>query len=235
MSLKAGDLRHLVDNIFEIDSYASKMGDDKNIVTLSFSCKDKQPAEDLANFLEKGYGFILDADVPSGEQSDGTYKVFVEIERDQSIHDNINEILDGVKKLTGIEDLKYRYYKNFRSQAATLENLTNDVPSDPENYGIVATESNLNNFKNFFNRSYVEEVSMNESTIRIKKKYAQDLVFEFVDFNDVDKIKINESFDVDAYPEILFLTKYLGDYNISKYGDKLVFENEGKALVIKRI
>ena len=235
MSLKAGDLRHLVDNIFEIDSYASKMGDDKNIVTLSFSCKDKQPAEDLANFLEKGYGFILDADVPPGEQSDGTYKVFVEIERDQSIHDNINEILDGVKKLTGIEDLKYRYYKNFRSQAATLENLTNDVPSDPENYGIVATESNLNNFKNFFNRSYVEEVSMNESTIRIKKKYAQDLVFEFVDFNDVDKIKINESFDVDAYPEILFLTKYLGDYNISKYGDKLVFENEGKALVIKRI
>ena len=40
---------------------------------------------------------------------------------------------------------------------------------------------------------------------------------------------------LNAYPEILFLTKYIGDYNISKYGDKLVFENEDKALVLKRI
>jgi hypothetical protein len=235
MSLRAGDLEHLVDSIFEIDSYASKMGDDKNIVTLSFSCKDKQPAEDLANFIEKGYTFVLDADVPPGEQSDGTYKVFVELERDNTVHENIDELLDGVKKLTNIEKLKYRYYKNFRSEEATLENLSNDVPSDPENYGIVATESNLSNFKNFFNKSYIEEISMNENMITLKKKYADSLTFEFIEFGDQETIHLSESFDIDAYPEILFLTKYLGDYNISKYGDKLVFENEGKALVLKRI
>jgi len=235
MSLQAGDLEHLVDNIFEIDSYASKMGDDKNIVTLSFSCKDKQPAEDLANFIEKGYGFVLDADVPPGEQSDGTYKVFVELERDNTVHENIGELLDGVKKLTNIEDLKYRYYKSFRSQEATMENLTNDVPNDPNNYGLVATESNLNNFKNFFNKSYVEEIAMNENILRIKKKYADELTFEFIDFTNKDSIEITEKFNTDAYPEILFLTKYLGEYHISKYGDKLVFENEDKALIVKRI
>ena len=235
MSLQAGDLEHLVDSIFEIDSYASKMGDDKNIVTLSFSCKDKQPADDLANFIEKGYGFVLDADVPPGEQSDGTYKVFVELERDNGVHDNINEILDGVKKLTNIDKLKFRYYKSFQSQEATLENLENGVPNNPDNYGLVATESNLNNFKNFFNKSYIEEVDMNENTLHLKKKYADPLVFEFIEFNDKDSINITESFDVNAYPEILFLTKYLGEYHISKYGDKLVFENEGKALVLKRI
>jgi hypothetical protein len=38
-----------------------------------------------------------------------------------------------------------------------------------------------------------------------------------------------------SYPEILFLTKYFGDYNISKYGDNFVFENQGKGLVLKRI
>jgi len=235
MSLREGDLEHLVDNIFEIDSYASKMGDDKNIVTLSFSCKDKAPADDLANFLEKGYGFILDADVPPGEQSDGTYKVFVELERDNTVHDNINELLDGVRKLTKHESLKYRYYKNFKSEEATLENLKNSVPEDPENYGIVATESNLSNFKNFFNKSYVEEISMNENIITFKKKYADQICFEFQDFLDCDNLSLTESFDVNAYPEILFLTKYLGDYNISKYGDKLVFENGRKAVVLKRI
>jgi hypothetical protein len=238
MSLQAGDLKHLVDSIFEIDSFKSKMGDDKNIVTLSFSCKDKQPAQDLSNFIEKGYNFVLDSDVPAGEQADGTYKVFVEIERDNSVHDNITELLDGVKKLTGHDDLKYRYYKNFKSEQATLENLVNSVPSDPDNYGIVATESNLNNFKNFFNKSYVEEINMNENLLRIKKKYSDALTFEFIDIDTHTNIyeSIDGKFDImGSYPEILFLTKYIGDYNISKYGEKLVFENEDKALVLKRI
>ena len=238
MSLQAGDLKHLVDSIFEIDSFKSKMGDDKNIVTLSFSCKDKQPAQDLSNFIEKGYNFVLDSDVPAGEQADGTYKVFVEIERDKSVHDNINELLDGVKKLTAHDDLKYRYYKNFKSEQATLENLVNSVPSDPDSYGVVATESNLNNFKNFFNKSYVEEINMNENLLRIKKKYSDALTFEFIDIDTHTNIyeSIDGKFDImESYPEILFLTKYIGDYNISKYGDNLVFENEDKALVLKRI
>jgi len=37
MGLRAGDLKNCVYKVFEIDSYKSKMGDDKNIVTLSFS------------------------------------------------------------------------------------------------------------------------------------------------------------------------------------------------------
>ena len=45
---------------------------------------------------------------------------------------------------------------------------------------------------------------------------------------------INETFDVNAFPEILFLTKYLGEYSISKYGDKLLLENNGSTLVVKR-
>ena len=79
---------------------------------------------------------------------------------------------------------------------------------------------------------------MNENKITVKKKFSDSLVFEFIDFGDtLSTIKhIDESFDIlNSYPEILFLTKYLGDYNISKYGDKLVFENETKALVLKRI
>ena len=81
MGLIAGDLKHLVYDIFEIDSFQSKMGDDKNIVVLSLSARTKESANDLMNFLEKGYPFVLDADVTSGEQADGSYKVFVELER----------------------------------------------------------------------------------------------------------------------------------------------------------
>mgnify|MGYP000294609028 CR=1 FL=1 len=99
MGLLKSDLGHLVDTIIEIDSYKSKMGEDSDIVTLAFSVHGNEPAKDLENFIEKGYPFVLDADVTSGEQTDGTYKVFVELERNRHISDNILEITDGVGKL----------------------------------------------------------------------------------------------------------------------------------------
>ena len=36
--LKAGDLEGVISNRFSIDQYKSKMGDDKNILVLAFSC-----------------------------------------------------------------------------------------------------------------------------------------------------------------------------------------------------
>ena len=235
MSLRQGDLRDMMHDVFEIDSFSSKMGADKDIVTLSFSLKEKAPADDLMNFLERGYGFILDADVTTGEQSDGTYKVFVELQRDKEVHRNILEIIDGVKNLAEMDNFKFRYYKNWRS--ADISQLEEIVPNDPDNYGLKVEESRLDSYKNFFTNSYLDSIDLVENTLSIRKKYADPIVFEFIDFGDVLDIKnnIDGKFDLmESYPEILFLTKYLGDYNISKYGDKLVFENQGKALVIKR-
>ena len=238
MGLKLGDLKNMVDHIFEIDSFKSKMGEDKDIVTLSFSTKTAETALDLENFLEKGYSFILDADSTSGEQKDGTYKVFVEMARDKKTYENILEIIGGVKNLTEIDNFKFRYYKNWRSQDLSQETLEELVPNDPDNYGIKVEESRMENYKQFFNKSFVDQVNLKETTLTIKKAYADPLAFEFIDFGDVNPIKdnIDGKFDImESYPEILFLTKYIGDYNISKYGDKLVFENEGKGLVLKRI
>lgn len=237
MGLKASDLRDLVYNIFEIDSFKSKMGDDKDIVTLSFSVKEQAAAEDLMNFLEKGYDFVLDADVTKGEQSDGTYKVFVELERDREAVDNIMELADGVQKVSGLEDLKFRYYKNFRSVPLSSDRLQEQLPLDPDAYDSTVTESNLNNYTNFFNRSFVESVDMWDDIIRIKKAWADPVFFEFIDFGDKEDIlnNINESLNVNDFSEIIYLSKYIGDYNITKYGSKLTFENEGKTLVVERI
>lgn len=236
MGLRSGDLESLVYHIFEIDSFASKMGDDKNIITLSFSVKDKNPADDLVQFLESGYSFILDADATSGEQSDGTYKVFVELERDSSANENILEIIDGIKKLANVDEFKFRYYKNWRSKVATLDELNKDVPLHPDNYGIKVNESNLDNYKNFFNKSYVETVEMLDDVLTIKKPFADPINFEFINFGESEEVinNISESFNANDFAEIIFLSKYIGDYNITKYGDKLTFENAGKTLVLKR-
>ena len=237
MGLRHGDLKDLVYDVFEIDSYASKMGEDKNIVTLSFSVKDRAPADDLVKFLEGGYSFILDSDVTSGEQADGTYKVFVELERDNKSNDNIMEIVDGISKLSEIEKFRFRYYKNFRSHNISIESLNEFVPTDPDNYGIKVNESNLDNYKNFFSKSYVDDIVMTESILTIKKSYADPLQFKFIDFGPTVKTlnSIKESFNTQDFSEIIFLSKYVGDYNITKYGNKLTFENSGSTLVLERI
>ena len=237
MGLRNGDLKDLVYDVFEIDSYASKMGEDKNIVTLSFSVKDRAPADDLVKFLEGGYSFILDSDVTAGEQEDGTYKVFVELERNRQSNENIYEIIDGVSKLTEIEKFRFRYYKNFRSHDTSMDSLNEFVPTDPDNYGIKVNESNLDNYKNFFNKSYIENITMTENVLTMKKSYADPLQFKFVDVGPTsDTINnIKESFNTNDFAEIIFLSKYVGDYNITKYGNKLTFDNAGTTLVLERI
>ena len=233
MSLRAGDLANLVDDIFEIDSFKSKMGDDKNIVTLSFSCKDKQPAQDLSNFIEKGYPFVLDADVTSGEQSDGTYKVFVEMERNKDIPMQIIEIADGVSKLADLEKMRFRYYKNFKSKDLDEENLSASIPVDKQSYEIAINETQYENYKNFFTKSYAESIDMLGETLMFKNTYAGSLRFEVTDFG--KETTLNETINMSDMAEVIFLTKYIGDYNITKYGDTVVLTNEGYNLHLKRI
>ena len=79
MTLQANDLKDMIYPVFEVDAYKSKMGSDSEIVVVSFSVNEKAIGEDLVNFIEKGYGFVLDADVSAGENEEGEYSIFVEM------------------------------------------------------------------------------------------------------------------------------------------------------------
>jgi hypothetical protein len=212
------------------------MGDDKDIVVCSFSCMSEAPAKDLMNFFEKGYPYVLDADVTSGEQTDGTYKVFVEIERHKDVPTQVLEMLDGVGKLANIDKFKFRYYKSFKSQDAQMENISATVPLDKSAYEIKVNENNMDNYKNFFNKSYLDSIDLKENKIKFSKIWADTLTYNVVDFGKSSDIEttITEKYDVNSFAEIIFLTKYIGDYNISKYGDNLLIENNGYTVVLKK-
>jgi hypothetical protein len=237
MTLRSGDLSELIYSVFEIDEYKSKMGDDADVVVLSFTLYDKYAADDLVNFIEKGYVFVLDADATPVESDRGDYRVFVELDRDTHTVDNIMEIIDGVKKLTNKTDYRFRYYKGFKSYEVTSENVSAIVPTDAASYTGIVSESNMNNFKNFFNKSYLETLTLNDSILTLKKVYADPIRFEVLDFNTKQDIfdNLTESYNFNDFGEIIFLCKYVGDYNISKYGNKLIFENDDHLLVLRRI
>src|SRR6056300_640044 len=97
--LRANDLEDLVYPIFEVDTFKSKMGEDPDVCVVTFQAKDRYPARDFMEFVEKGYPFVLDADVSAGENKDGEYSIFVEMERNNKLVENIMELLFGVGKI----------------------------------------------------------------------------------------------------------------------------------------
>ena len=119
-------------------------------------------------------------------------------------------------------------------EKAVLDSI---IPQDARAYEQKVNESNLENYKNFFNNSYLEELDMHDDKLRIKKAYADPLVFEFKDFGKKEEVldRLDEKINVNDFAEVIYLCKYVGDYNITKYGDKLMFENADSALVLKRL
>jgi hypothetical protein len=135
-NLEMGDLKRLVHNELHIDEYKSKMGTDADVCVVSFKVAGKEPSADLVSFIEKGYDFVLDADVSSGEKEGGEYLVFVELERSEKLPEQIIEVMDDIMNLTeqNLEDWRVRYYKSVTDHELTKESLANIIPLTPEAY-----------------------------------------------------------------------------------------------------
>ena len=134
--LEHGDLKRLIHPKLHIDEFKSKMGDDADIVVLSFKVDNKEPAKDLMNFIERGYEWVLDADISAGELEDGEYLVFAELARDMKSAKNIQTLVTDILNLTDqkISDWKFQYRKDHAEYDITVENINRVVPSSPEAY-----------------------------------------------------------------------------------------------------
>ena len=131
-----GDLARLVHDELHIDEYKSKMGTDADVCVISFKVSGKEPSADLVSFIEKGYDFVLDADVSSGEKEGGDYLVFVELERTEKLPEQIISIMEDLINLTEQElsDWRVRYYKSTKDHDLTAETLEQIIPLSPEAY-----------------------------------------------------------------------------------------------------
>jgi hypothetical protein len=238
MALRENDLRGLVKDVFEIDNYKSKIGNDRDVCVLTFIVDSKDPAEDLENFIEMGYDFVMDAECTSGELDDGKYRVFVEIERNRHLGEQLQELMDGVKKATGIEDFRFRYHKEFKSVEATLEQFEKKIPNDPDAYDAAVESSGINNFQEFFINSYVDDVKLLGETLTFKRVYKDLLEFKVVDFGEKfdihQKIRGPIMLEGNGMAETIYLTKYIGDFNINKIGEQFVLEKNGYALILEK-
>ncbi len=135
-NLEGGDLKRLVHNELHIDEYKSKMGDDADVCVISFKVSGKEPAIDLVSFIEKGYDWVLDADVSSGEKEGGDYLVFGELDRTPALPEQIYQLIADLVNLTeqDINDWRVRYFKSNTEHELTVEVLGQIVSLTPEKY-----------------------------------------------------------------------------------------------------
>lgn len=237
--LRPLDLENLVDDYFEIDTYKSKMGEDRDVCVLSFRCKDRNPAQDLMEFIEKGYSFVLDADVSSGENKDGEYFVFVELKRSPKLAEEIKEITYGVRRLTGIPDWDFRYYKESTKKPLSLDMLKESIPLTPQMYDQKMNFYKTEDVKKFFSKTLMNDLTFENDIITIYKPFNKVVKLRLVKEDSKDNMLKETSqplqLDNTAMGEIFWLTKILGDYTINKVEQGFVFENGNRAMILQRI
>lgn len=237
--LRPLDLQEMVYPMFEVDTYASKMGEDRDVCVMSFQVKDRAPAKDLMEFIEKGYYFVLDSDVSSGENEDGEYRVFVELERSSKLAEHIKEITYGVRKLTGIEDFKFKYFKQPAVHEVTEDTLKNIVPLSAVAYDAAVSRVRVEGIKQFFSKTLMDDLTLDGDVITIHKPYNSKIQLRMVKEESTESILegIADAVVMDeaAMSEIFWLTKVLGNYNINKVGDSFMFDNHGQAMLLQRV
>jgi len=140
------DLKGQIVPRISIDEYEAKMGSDDEIVTVSFVVRGNQASEDLVDWFERGYDWVLDAKTSDGELVSGRYVVFVELDRRTMVPDRIIELVEDLETLTGlkVEDWEMKIDgTNYPLDAGRIKSM---ITLSPHQYRM-EKESDLNEMR----------------------------------------------------------------------------------------
>lgn len=128
------DLEGQVEPIVSVDEYAAKMGKNSEIVTVAFIVNSQAAGSDLVEWFERGYSWILDAQVSEGELRPGKYVVFVEMNRRSTVPEHIIELLDDLYTLTDIPLKDWTVKINDEDYDADEEVIKQVITISPHEY-----------------------------------------------------------------------------------------------------
>ena len=144
--LQYKDLDGMMKPTIHVDEFSSKMGDDEDIIVISFFVRSKQAARDLMAWFEKGYDFVIDADQSPGEIKPNRYLVYVEIRRRNAAPTQVAELLDDLATLTEFDPDDWMMHYDGKELQFTPEDFARLVPLTPQDY-VRKSESGLNEMR----------------------------------------------------------------------------------------
>lgn len=132
--LEYKDLDGMMSATVHVDEFSSKMGSDDDIVVVSFYVTQDQAADDLVNWFEVGYDFVLDADRSPGEIDPGRYLVFVELRRRRATADQVNTLIDDLGTLTEFQPSDWTLHYRGEEYPWSTNAFRAVVPDSPAQY-----------------------------------------------------------------------------------------------------
>jgi hypothetical protein len=133
-SLGFKDLDGLMKPTIHVDEFSSKMGDDDDIIVVSFFVRDQTAAKDLMNWFEKGYDFVIDADRSPGEIKPNRYLVYVELRRRSTAGGHVEELLDDLGTLTEFKPDDWLMHYKGQEVPFSRDTFDSMVPLSPRAY-----------------------------------------------------------------------------------------------------
>ena len=133
-SLGYKDMEGLLKSEIHIDEFTSKMGEDDDIIVVSFFVRDDRAAKDLMKWFEKGYDFVIDADKSPGEIKPNRFLVYVEIRRRSTAAAHVHQLLEDLSTLTEFDPEDWTMVYEGNKLPFSEEEFARVVPLSPKAY-----------------------------------------------------------------------------------------------------
>jgi hypothetical protein len=250
MALRENDLANTVLKHISLDEFQPKTGDEKDVAVLGFHVVQNFPGSDLYNFISSSVVECRDVELSPNPNTDGYYMVFVEMDRNEKLLDNIRSLIADVNNVTG--KLSWKIKTPYLEEEINLndDQLSKYVQSDPSEYLSAKefiekmqkesveedekqlqeeAESNSKKILEFLRDSILLQAGFSEDGKLTVMGRAGNAQFEVVGFGDADdvlkEIGINESALAPIDSDVRKFNSMLGTLKAVKIDEYVVIFN----------
>lgn len=216
----------------KVDSHQAKLGDDVDVCVLKFETTNKDVAKDLVSYIETGKKYVLDADFSPSKNTNGQYDVFVELERNEQLPENIIALSRDIEQTTGMLPWTFTFHKGENSYKLTQENLNNQIPTTPNEYEFLTNDEIDEDVKSFFESSDVQSIKRNGKMLTLEKSYSKH-IFEMKSLNSNITSGIYK-IDNSSESQSSYINSWLGaGFKVVKLDDAFKVSKNDKTLIMK--
>lgn len=212
------ELKGTIEPLITIDHFVPKSGIDTEVTVVGLYANDREPADDLNRFIQRGSVDVLDVEVSPNPDEEGRYLVFVEFKRDEMFPEVFKAFVHDIENVCG--KLNWRVHPFAAEGEMMLD--------DPELFSFVITtpfdkeeKEDLDSARlsEMLAKSTIDKLTNNGDTIiindslqaKVVKLGNPEIYFDY---------KLNESIVVlNVKPEVKLLERLLGSrYAVTEHG-----------------
>jgi len=230
MSLKNEDLRGTILPVVSIDEFEPKAGDIESVIVVAFYLTDKDPADDLNTFIQRGFIDTMDVEVSPNTDDEGRYLVFVEMERTSMFPQKFAALIKDVENVSGKHNWKVKTYlsgdKEFELGDPTVFKFIIMNPEEYVSKDEFMKESVSEDVKSFLQDSHILYLNIEGSKITMGNGH-KSMIAEVADIGAYDTVIgrnfLSESaFRLNNRPiEATILNNMLGNCDVMPIGNFL--------------